>query len=88
MILPSSTKHSSMVCHPFRWHKGRSNDTALFHHARDWGGVGGTVASESALRSAGTLLLSPITGALACWRARKPEITLLWTGYKPNPTSP
>ncbi|GFO34389.1 hypothetical protein PoB_006089400 [Plakobranchus ocellatus] len=48
-------------------------------------GVGrcGTVVSESALRSAGTLLSRDelFTVTLTWWRAWKPETTLLWIGY-------
>ncbi|GFO42795.1 hypothetical protein PoB_006930000 [Plakobranchus ocellatus] len=49
-------------------------------------GVGGTVAIESALRIAGTLLLRVGAPPPAPWRDEGPEITLLWTGYtqKPN----
>ncbi|GFO14956.1 hypothetical protein PoB_004146100 [Plakobranchus ocellatus] len=57
------------------------------------GGVGGTVASESALRSAGTLLSRVRAPPPAPWPdggPEKPEITLLWTGYiqKPKPKPP
>ncbi|GFO00121.1 hypothetical protein PoB_002662600 [Plakobranchus ocellatus] len=44
-------------------------------------GVDGTVASESALRSAGTLLSRVRAPPSVPKPNGKPEITLLWTGY-------
>ncbi|GFO05916.1 hypothetical protein PoB_003242100 [Plakobranchus ocellatus] len=52
------------------------------------GCISGTVVSESALRSAGTPLLQVQAPPQATWPyggPEKPEITLLWTGYKQKP---
>ncbi|GFO49408.1 hypothetical protein PoB_007591300 [Plakobranchus ocellatus] len=76
---------------------GRYRDSKVFLAAAMltlesfWGGVSGTVASESALRSAGDPSVagsSPTTGALALRMAYKPEITLLWTGYLQKKNKP
>ncbi|GFO04604.1 hypothetical protein PoB_003110900 [Plakobranchus ocellatus] len=45
------------------------------------GGVGGSVDSESVLRSARTILLLVRAPPLARWPDGGPEITILWTGY-------
>ncbi|GFO18106.1 plastin-2-like [Plakobranchus ocellatus] len=65
-------------------------DELVAFSSRSSGGVGGTVACESTLRYAGTLLSrvrAQPSGPRSDGGPKKPEIILLWTGYIQKPNS-
>ncbi|GFO13327.1 hypothetical protein PoB_003983200 [Plakobranchus ocellatus] len=69
-----TTRLSPFTPHPQTIHLEQYSISSL-------GGVGGTVASKSALISAGILQSRVRVPPPAPWPDGGPEITLLWTGY-------